>query len=131
MDEREDLVDGKELARQAEITTAQLKELVEEGLIVAEHEHGGAVYTVRDVAVARQCGVLIAYGLEPRHLRSVRHTAERHGELMRQMTAALRRNHSPDARRRVAETLSGTAEALGKLSALMLAGELRSILHQD
>ena len=73
----------------------------------------------------------MAFGFEPRHLRSVRHAAERYGELLRQLTAALRRNRSPDARRRAAETLAGSSEALGKLSALILAGEIRSFLHED
>lgn len=131
LDDRSDLVDAKELCRQAEVTREQLKALVEDGLLHPEDQQGVAMFSAREIAIARQCAVLMEYGLEPRHLRSVRHTAERNGELLRQMTSALRRNRSPEARRRVAETLAGTSEALGKLAALMLAGELRSILHED
>ena len=126
-----DTVDAQELMRQADITRTQLKALVEHGLLVPQDDRGSQVFSARDTGVAGQCAALMAFGFEPRHLRSVRHAAERHGELLRQLTAALRRNRSPDARRRAAETLAGSSEALGKLSALILAGEIRSFLHED
>jgi len=124
-------VDGKELARQADITRDQLADLVEYGLIVPDDAQDALVYRKRDIAIAYQCGVLMAFGFEPRHLRSERHTAERNADLLRQLTAGLRRNHSPEARRNAADTLAGSADALGKLSALMLAGNIRSFLHED
>lgn len=124
-------VDGKELMRQADVSRQQLKELVDHGLIVPDDAAGPGVYTERDIAIAHQCGALMAFGLEPRHLRSLRHAAERNAELLRQLTAGLRRNRSPDAKRKATETLAGSSDALGKLSALMLAGEIRSFLHED
>lgn len=126
-----DLVDAPELIRQAEISRGQFKDLVDHGLIVAIDDHGAERFSDRDIAVARQCGILMDYGFEPRHLRSVRHAAERHADLLAQLTAGMRRNRSPDARTRVTETLAGSSEALGKLSALMLAGQIRSFLHED
>ena len=131
LESERDLVDGPELARLADISRSQLKALLEDGLILPTDDRGSQAFTATDVAIARQCGVLMSHGFEPRHLRSVRHTAERHGELLRQLTAAIRRNRSPDARRSAAETLAGSSEALGKLSALILAGEIRSFLHED
>jgi len=131
LESESDLVDEQELMRQADLTRDQLKALVEYSLILPQEDRGAQMFSARDVAVGRQCGALMSYGFEPRHLRSVRHTGERYGELLRQLTAALRRNRSPEARRRTAETLAGSAEALGKLSALILAGEIRSFLHDD
>ena len=129
-DDRE-LCDGKELMRQAEISREQLKDLLDHGLITPTDDRGTDLFGERDVAVARQCGILMAYGFESRHLRSIRHSSERHADLLGQLTAGMRRNRSPDAKRRVTETLAGSSEALSKLSALMLTGQIRSFLHED
>ena len=126
-----DLVDAPEIMRQAELSRAQLKELLENDLIAAVDDRGAQAFSENDVAVAKQCAVLMEQGFEARHLRSVRHSAERHGDLLDQLTAGIRRNRSPDARRQAAETLAESAEALGKLSALILAGEIRSFLQKD
>jgi DNA-binding transcriptional MerR regulator len=126
-----DSVDTEELLRRTDLTRTQLKALVDLGMVQPDSRHGVDSYPMAEVAIARQCGVLLGYGLEPRHLRSMRIGAERNADLLRTLTAALRRNRSPQARREAAETLAGCAEAIGKLQNLILAGQIRAFLHDD
>jgi DNA-binding transcriptional MerR regulator len=124
-----DTVDTEELLRRAELTRAQLRALVEAGLVSPETRHGVDAFPMGEVAIARQCAVLLKYGIEGRHLRTVRISSERNAELLRTLTAPLLRNRSAQARREAAQTLADCAEALGKLQALILAGEIRSFLN--
>ncbi len=128
-DDPPDTMDTEEVLRRAELTRVQLKSLVDLGLVAPQTRHGVDAYSAGEVAIARQCSLLLGYGLEPRHLRSVRIGSERSAELLRTLTAPLRRNRSPQARREAAQTLAGCAEALGKVQALILAGEIRSFLN--
>lgn len=123
-----DTMDTEELLRRSGLARRHLGALNEHGVLRAVSENGSDRYGDRELAVAREAARLLAYGLEARHLRSVRIGAERHAEMLRHLTSALRQNRSPDAKRLAAETLAGGADALGKLAALMLAGEIRELL---
>ncbi|MDH3500279.1 MAG: MerR family DNA-binding transcriptional regulator [Acidimicrobiia bacterium] len=131
LEEPGDTVDADELLRRSGLPRRHLRALIEDGLLHPIEEPGGPRFSSRDVAVARESTRLLSYGFESRHLRSVRIGAERRVELLDQLTAALRRNHSPEARRQVAETLAACADALGKLSSLVVAAGIRQMLDND
>ena len=131
LDEEGDTVDADELLRRSGLPRRHLRALVDDGLLHPVDEAGAVRFSARDVAIAREATRLLSFGFEPRHLRSVRINAERRVELLDGLTAALRRNPSPDARRQAADTLAGCADALGKLSSLLVAGGIRQVLDHD
>lgn len=89
----------------------------EEYGILATDEDCGATYGAEEVTVARLAAELARYGLQPRHLRSVKNAAERETDLVRQITAPLRRNGNERTRERAEEL----AERLGGLSVRLYA----------
>ena len=120
-----------EVAGRASLTRTQVRELVSHNLIKPREEDGVARFTNRDVAVARQCGVLIDQGLEPRHLRMIRNAVARHVELVGGLTIGLRRSRSPGARRQAAETTKRGVEAMRRLNDLLFLAEVGTILDED
>lgn len=118
-----------ELARAAGLSRDQLAELVEHGVLVpVQLEEGSEVFREEDLVVAREAQRLLSYGLEARHLRTLRLAADRQADLLRSLTAPLLRHHSPDSRHRAAETLAGCAEAISQLETALLRARLRSLL---
>ena len=120
-----------DLARQARISRDDIRQLISHGLLAPRDEEGVPKFTDRDLAVAVQCGVLIEQGLEPRHLRSIRHAVLRQAELLGGLTIAMRRNRSPVARRQAAATVNRGAEAMRRLSDLLFLAAVRTILNED
>ncbi|MGZ5384603.1 MAG: MerR family transcriptional regulator, partial [Acidimicrobiia bacterium] len=115
--------------RSSGLTRRQIGELVEHGLLRPEGEEGDQTFSREELAVAREAQRLLAYGFEPRHLRSVRISTERDSALLEQLTAPLLRNRSPDARQRAGEILAGCADAIGKMRVAILTEELRRLLE--
>lgn len=120
-----------ELARRTNISRSEIRQLISHGLLVPREEGGVPKFISRDLAIARQCGLLLEQGLEARHLRMIRHAVARHVELLGGLTLARRRNRSPDARRQSAENLTRGAEAMRRLSDLLFLAEVRTILDED
>ncbi|MDR9451456.1 MAG: MerR family transcriptional regulator [Acidimicrobiia bacterium] len=118
-----------EVARSSGLTRRQVAELIDHGILRGEGEGGNERFSQQELAVAREAQRLLAYGLEPRHLRSVRISTERDGSLLEQLTAPLLRNRSPDARHRAGEILAGCADAIGKMRVAILTEELRRLLE--
>lgn len=130
LEEPGDTVDADELLRRSGLPRRHLRALIDDGVLKPIDEPGGPRFTTQDIAVAREATRLLAYGFESRHLRSIRIGAERRAEMLGQLTAALRRNRSPEARRQAADTLAGSADAIAKLSSLLVAGEIRRMLDE-
>ncbi len=118
-----------EVARASGLTRRQVAELVDHGLLRPETDDGEETFSQQELVVAREAQRLLAYGFEPRHLRSVRISTERDSALLEQLTAPLLRNRSPDARHRAGEILAGCADAIGKMRVAILTEELRRLLE--
>ena len=118
-----------ELARASGLTRRQVGELVDHGVLRPQGEEGGETFSQEELAVAREAQRLIAYGLEPRHMRSVRISTERDSALLDQLTAPLLRHRGPEAHQRAGEILAGCADAIGKMRVAILTEELRRLLE--
>lgn len=129
VDER--MFEAHELARRAEITRDELRRLIEHGLVNAVERDGGARFGAGDAAIARQCGLLMRQGLEPRHLRTVRQAVARHVQLIGGLTVAMRRSRRPDVQLQAAEALNAGVEAMRRLNDLLFVAEVRAILDGD
>jgi len=118
-----------ELARASGLTRRQVGELIDHRVLRPDGDEGEVSFGQEELVVAREAQRLIAYGLEPRHLRSVRISTERDSALLEQLTAPLLRNRAPDARHRAGEILAGCADAIGKMRVAILTEELRRLLE--
>ncbi len=127
----EELISLNELARRSDLTPAQTRQLVDHGLLTPRNTEGAHQFTTGDVAVARQCGVLLSEGLEPRHIRQVRQAVSRQVELLHGLTLAMRLSPSPASRRQAARTLSRGAEAIRLLSQSFLQADVRALIGED
>ena len=120
-------VDGNELRRLTGLSSRQLSDLVD-NRVVRPEEGKPERYSAEEVAIGTEAQKLLAYGLEPRHLRSVRTSSERDAELLGALTAALLRVKSPEARQRAAETLAGCADAIARMRSAALSEDLRTLM---
>ncbi|MFG2334801.1 MerR family transcriptional regulator [Streptomyces sp. NPDC048604] len=110
-----------ELLAAAEVTEAELVEWESYGLLAAGPDGG---YDAEAVNVARLVADLGRFGLEPRHLRSVKAAAEREAGLVEQMVAPLRRHRNPQTRAHA----EATARELAGLSVRLHAALVQTAL---
>ncbi|MFE8941456.1 MerR family transcriptional regulator [Streptomyces sp. NPDC007872] len=106
-----------ELLAAAEVTETELAEWESYGLI-AETEGGG--YDPETVTVARLVADLGRFGLEPRHLRSVKAAADREAGLIEQVVAPLRRHRNPQTRAHAEATAQELAAQSVRLHAALM-----------
>lgn len=81
-------------------------------------------YDVDAAFAARTVAELIELGLEPRHLRSLRTTADREAAMVAQLVSAQARQRDPDARQRAGADAAGHAATLMRLHALLVKSAL-------
>ncbi len=123
--EAEDHLTRAELLRRSGITSAQLDSLIEHGLI-----EEAEFYTGDALIIASEARRLFALGLEPRHLRTIRHAAEREADILAQLTAGLRRSRNPEAAEQVKNVLNGAGEATVAMHRAIFANELRLLIER-
>ncbi|MFH8883343.1 MerR family transcriptional regulator [Streptomyces californicus] len=140
--ERRDLADGvweadtgaataarigrAELLAAAEVDEDRLAEWESYGLIVPCPDGG---YDTDMVTVAKLVADLGRFGLEPRHLRAMRASADREAGLVEQLVAPLRRHRNPQTRAHAEATANELAELSVRLHAALVQSALRSRLH--
>ncbi|MFI1188156.1 MerR family transcriptional regulator [Streptomyces californicus] len=140
--ERRDLADGvweadtgaataarigrAELLAAAEVDEDRLTEWESYGLIVPAPDGG---YDTDMVTVAKLVADLGRFGLEPRHLRAMRASADREAGLVEQLVAPLRRHRNPQTRAHAEATANELAELSVRLHAALVQSALRSRLH--
>lgn len=122
-------VDRNEMRRLTGLSSKQLGELIDNRVVRPENGKPER-YSAEEIAVATHAQRLLAYGLEARHLRSIRISSERDAELLEALTAALLRARSPEARQRAAETFAGCADAIAKLRSAALSEDLRRLMAE-
>jgi len=106
-----------QLARTAGVGDELLQALESYGLVVARP---GGGYDFDAAVIARTAGELAAFGIEPRHLRAFRSTAEREAGLVEQVVTPLRRQHSTESAARGEETGREVAGLCVRLHAALL-----------
>jgi DNA-binding transcriptional MerR regulator len=113
----------EELLEQVGIDLAALRELEQYGLV---RPGAGGFYDSESAAVARLARRMGEYGIEPRHLRAFRASADREVGLLEQIVAPLYRQHGENARGRADEALRELAALSVGLHTLLV----KSGLHQ-
>jgi DNA-binding transcriptional MerR regulator len=113
-------------ARAAGLELEQLQEYVQFGLLATD---AAGRHPVADLPVARAAAGLARHGLEPRHLRSYRTSAEREAGLIEQLVAPVLRARSEEARARATEKLRELGALSTQLHSALLEARLRDLLR--
>ena len=116
-----------ELASATSTTVEVIAELEEFGFLSSKLVGGIPCFDGDDAIVAKTIISLRSYGLEPRHLKSVRHAAERDASLYGQVVAPLLRQRNPESRSKAKNQLEELADSGSKLYEQILRAELRRI----
>jgi DNA-binding transcriptional MerR regulator len=119
------LLEASELAERAGIRPEQVRELEEFGLLMPVTDGGQKRYPEGDADVAHLCARLAEFGVGPRHLRTLRTSADRTAALIEAVTAPALRARSPERRRAGIEDLRALGELTQELSTLLLWRQLR------
>jgi DNA-binding transcriptional MerR regulator len=108
----------------AGLDTATLAELEQFGLI----KPGAAgFYDVTDAEVARVVKAMADFGIEPRHLRAFRASADREVGLLEQIVTPMYRHRNPELRGRADEALRELAALSVALHTLLVKSGLRGV----
>lgn len=113
------------LLEAAGISDGFLGELESYGLIAAGR---GGIYDQDALLVARTAGELAGYGLQPRHLRSIRSAAERELGLVEQVITPALRQRSAESKGRASEAATDVARLTTRLHAALVDQGIRVLL---
>jgi DNA-binding transcriptional MerR regulator len=115
----------EELLAAAGISRAVLTELEQFGLV---RPGPAGFYDTDAVLVARTAQAMTDFGLEPRHLRSFRASADREVGLLAQIVTPMSRQRDPNARARADEVVRELAVLSLRLHALLVKIGLRGVI---
>lgn len=120
---------ASELCGLAGITTKQLAELESYGLVTGKGAGTTALYSTSDLHIAKAAAGFLARGVEPRHLRGWKQSAEREASLFEQLVLPLLRQRNPQSRLQAAQNLAELSELGAELRTALLAAALRQHLE--
>jgi len=119
-------ISRRELIKTAEITEELLDQLETFGLV---HTRAGSRqhYDGDALVVARTAGALAAFGIEPRHLRAFKTSADREVGLVEQVVSPIRRSREDGAEGRAAQATEEIAALSLRLHATLVRAGLRAL----
>ncbi len=88
---------------------------------------GSKHYDADALVVAKVAGELASYGLEPRHLRAFKTSADREVGLIEQVLTPIRRSREDGAEGRAAQTMDELAVLSVRMHAALVKSGLRSL----
>ena len=116
-----------ELCKRAGVTPELAKELEEFGLLSASGSGADKRYPETDADVAAICAQLARYGIDPRHLRTFRTSANRETALLEQLVAPALRSRNAERRAAGLRDLQSLAELAQELAGLLFWRDLREV----
>jgi DNA-binding transcriptional MerR regulator len=129
LDSVRDTFGASDLCGLAGITAKQLSELESFGLVSGKGAGTTALYSTSDLAIAKAASGFLARGVEARHLRGWKQSAEREASLFEQLVLPLLRQRNPQSRHQAAVSLGELSEQGAELRAALLAAALRQHLE--
>ena len=118
-------ISRRELIKTAEITEELLEQLEAFGLV--RTRTGSKHYDGDALAVAKTAGALAAFGIEPRHLRSFKTSADREVGLVDQVVSPIRHSREDGAEGRAAQATEEIAALSLRLHATLVRAGLRAL----
>ena len=120
----------KELCTQSGLDAADVADLEKFGLLSQRSMGHVEYYDEEALIVARLAAGFARYGIEPRHLRMYKVSAEREAGLFEQLITPLLKQRRAAAREQAVEMLEELAELADDLRAVMVRASLREYLGQ-
>ncbi len=115
----------RELVAAAEIDEPLLRDLESYGLVTPRP--GSAPYDNDAIVIAKTAAELAGFGIEPRHLRAFKTSADREIGLVEQIAAPIRRSREPGAEGRADEAMTQIAALSVRLHATLIKVSLRRL----
>jgi DNA-binding transcriptional MerR regulator len=123
LDQEGEPLDRTELLKRSKLEETELEALIDIGLIRPIRD--SVVFPPEAGIVAMEAKRLLDQGLEARHLRTVRLSAEREADLLAQLVAPLLKASNPEAKARAKDVLESTSDSVQAMHRALLASELR------
>ncbi len=120
-----------DVARLSSLDTAAVRELMHYGIIEVARDEPTPVFDDDTVVIAKAASAFMAHGVEPRHLRGWRTSADREASLLEQLTIPLLRQGSPVAVEQAMTTAAELVSLGGELRYALLRRALRASLGQS
>jgi DNA-binding transcriptional MerR regulator len=119
---------AEDVAAQAGIEVASVTALVEHGLLSPATSRTGGGFDEDSVAIAKAAAGFFAIGLEPRHLKILRHGVDRELGMIDTLVLPLLQSRTPEGRVRAREQATQFARLSTALRAAILRAALRDTL---
>lgn len=116
-------IDRADLLKRSSLSEGQLAELIEVGLI--QPVPGTTVFPHESRIIAAEAARLMEHGLEPRHLRAIKLSADREADLLNQLAAPLLKAANSEARAQAQELLNTCSDSVQAMHRALLASELK------
>ncbi|HEX6301960.1 MAG TPA: MerR family transcriptional regulator [Acidimicrobiia bacterium] len=126
LDQKGEPLDRVELLKRSKLEETELEALIDIGLIRPIRD--SVVFPAEAGTVAMEAKRLMDQGLEARHLRTVRLSAEREADLLEQLVAPLLKASNAEAKARAKDVLESTSDSVQAMHRALLALELRQHL---
>lgn len=109
-----------EVCENTGLAPERLRELERFGLLTGRTVAGATYYDGDAIAMARIAAAFEAHGVEPRHLKMYKNTAEREVALFEQVVTPLLKQRNPRSRRQASDTLSELVNLAQELRGLLV-----------
>ncbi|MBI4934893.1 MAG: MerR family transcriptional regulator [Actinobacteria bacterium] len=129
LDSVPDSFSAAELCTMAGITSKQLGELESFGLVSGKGAGNTTLYSTSDLAIVKAAAGFLVRGVEARHLRGWKQSAEREASLFEQLVVPLLRQRNPQSRHQAALSLGELSAQGAELRAALLTAALRQHLE--
>ncbi len=116
-----------ELARASGLSPSELSQLERHGLVAGTSVGSQLCYDAEALEVARLAAAFSQHGIEPRHLRMYKNSAEREANFYEQVVLPLVKQRNPAARQQAVETLTALSDLGDNLRRSLLRQALREI----
>lgn len=116
------------VARQANLDTVQVRELAHYGIIEPVENDPAPLFDDDAIVIAKAASAFMDHGVEPRHLKAWRTSADREASLFEQLTVPLLRQGSEGSRSQAIATAAELVELGGQLRYALLRRALRTSL---
>ena len=120
-----DVYDRSEICSMAGVTQTQLADLESFGLVTGRGTGSTTTFTESDLAIVRAAAGFLSRGIDARHLRAWRQSAEREAGLFEQRILPLLRQRNPQARQEAVQLLGELADLGAELRAALIVSMLR------
>ncbi len=117
-----------ELAAASGLGEDVIEQLREYGFLVATQVGGADYFDEECLAIANLAAGFARYGVEPRHLRLYKNTADREAGFIEQIVLPLVRQRNPEARQRAGRTAEELTQLGQGLRSALLRTAIRDLL---